>query len=542
VITGAGSHSFTGLPVGARCSLSQTDASLTPQGISYRSASGTTSAGSSHTEVVSGTQAVTLTAIDNFDTQPLIIEKVLSGTGANDFAVHPFTFSVTCTLTENGATEAHVVYTNDAVTLSKADGLISAGLGPVPIGAKCTVTETANGGATVASDPQTVTISATAENRATLTNAFDTGKVLVTKKVLVDGTASDAEPYASGTYTMKLACTQEVDGQTLPVTIPGGDTRTVTGSGTAEFSALPLGATCAVSESASSLAIPSDQVTIDTPTITVGTDSTKVEVANAFRTSDLLVKVGFTGVGKDTFAKPVSLEVNCTLDGAASSVLHQVLEVAPTPGQDFTTAGPLGPIPVGAVCTITPLTAHGADAVPQKVEVTGEQGTTAVAEVAATYSAGTVTVIKKLAGSGASQHTNETFTMEVTCRQSEGGDVVASGTVTIVGSGSATLSDGAGNPVLAPSHSHCWATETATGGATKVSIDHGSFTTAVHVDPDLPDTLQQLSITVTNTFATSADDLAFTGYALGWGLPSLGLLSIGLGIWLTRRRRQDESN
>ena len=55
---------------------------------------------------------------------------------------------------------------------------------------------------------------------------------------------------------------------------------------------------------------------------------------------------------------------------------------------------------------------------------------------------------------------------------------------------------------------------------------------------DSPDTLQQLTISVTNRFLTS-DQLAYTGYALGWGLPGLGLLSIGLGTWLIRRRRNE---
>jgi LPXTG-motif cell wall-anchored protein len=294
-----------------------------------------------------------------------------------------------------------------------------------------------------------------------------------------------------------------------------------------------------VAESASSLALPSDHIVIDHPKITITEDPVAVEVTNSFETSDLLVKVSFTGVGREDFAKPVTLDVDCTLAGAADSVLHQQVEVTPTPGQDTTAAGPFGPLPVGAVCAVSTLSAHGADAIPQKVEVTGEQGTTAVAEVAATYSAGAITVVKKLAGSGAHQHGSDTFAMEVTCQQSDGGQTVLSGTVTITGAGSATLSDSNGKPLLAPAHSHCWASETSTGGATSVSIDHDSFATAVHVDPDLPDSVQQLTITVTNTFVAATDNLAYTGVAMGWGLPIAGLLSVGLGIWLVRRRRDE---
>jgi large repetitive protein len=543
VVTGADSHSFTGLPVGARCSLAQTDASLTPQGVTYRSDTGTTGATNSHTETVLGSQPVTVTAIDNFETEPLTVAKVLAGAGANDFAVHPFVFSVRCTLAEKDVSDPHVVYANDALSLSKADGLVSAGLGPIPVGSECTVSETADGGATIASKPQHVTISAGLDNRASLTNTFDAGSVKVTKKILVDGETSAAQPYASGTYTMKLACTQQVDGLTLPVTIPGGDTRTITGAGSAEFSALPLGAACSVSESASSLAVNADQISIDHPTFTVGAEPTEVAVTNAFHTSSLMVKVDFSGVGRDAFAKPISVQVDCTLAGASGSVLHTVVEVAPTPGQPTTSTDPLGPIPVGSVCSITTLSAQGADAVPSVVQVTGEANTTAVATIAATYSAGTITVIKKLTGSGASQHKSTAFQMAITCQQADGAVAVVSGTVTITGAGSATLSDASGQPVLAPAHSHCWASETATGGAKKVTIDHGSFATAVHVNPDLPDTVQPLTITVTNEFSGITDYLAYTGTTLGWGIPALGLLSIGLGVWLSRRsRRRDETS
>jgi hypothetical protein len=94
--------------------------------------------------------------------------------------------------------------------------------------------------------------------------------------------------------------------------------------------------------------------------------------------------------------------------------------------------------------------------------------------------------------------------------------------------------------VLAPSHSQCWATETSNGGATRVLVDHGSFAAAVQVEPDLPDSMQSLNITVTNEFVAT-DYLAYTGYTLGWGIPALALLSVGLGLFLVRRSRRSQS-
>jgi hypothetical protein len=518
--------------------LAQTDASITPQGITYRPSTGVPSDTFSAQATV-GEEPMTLTAIDDFRTEPLTIEKVLAGAGADDFAVHPFKFSLTCTLAESGVADPHVVYTNPEVTLSK-DALVSGELGPVPVGSQCQVTETADGGATHAAKPATVTIVEGADNRAQLTNTFDAGQVSVTKHILVDGQASDAEPYASGTYTMKLACTQQVDSETLPVTIPGGDTRTITGAGTAQFAALPVGASCELSESDTSLALPADQVQISESSFTVGADPVEVSVTNSYYSSNLILRATFTGVGRDEFAKPITVAVDCTLAGATGSVFHQQLDIAPTPGQATTATDPLGPIPVGAVCTVTTLSAHGADALPSTVTITGEQNETAIADVAARYSAGTVTVHKKLIGSGASQHQNAAFKMAITCTQSADGAPVVSGTVTITGAGSATLTDSSGNPVLAPSHSQCWATETSNGGATRVLVDHGSFAAAVQVEPDLPDSMQSLNITVTNEFVAT-DYLAYTGYTLGWGIPALALLSVGLGLFLVRRSRRSQS-
>lgn len=540
VITGAGSTSFSGLPIGAQCSLEQTDASLTPQGVSYRPQPvGTSAVGTGSSSVSVSAEPATITAIDNFTTAPLVVEKVLSGPGADDFAVHPFTFAVSCLLDEKGVDEPHLVYTNDAVTLSKASGLTSGELGPIPVGSRCTVTETATGGATVAADPAEITIEAGTSNRAQLTNQFDSGSLVVTKKITVDGEESSAEPYASGVYTMKLACTQQVDGQTVAVAIPGGDTRTITGAGTARFASLPRGAECALSESSSSLAVTPEHVTIDHSSFTVGTEPTTATVTNAFFTSSLIVVANFSGVGKEQFAKPLSVEVNCTLEGAAGSVFAKKLTLEPAPGTSTASSEPLGPIPVGAVCTVTTVSADGADRVPSVVSVTGQANTMVQAEVAATYSAGTVSVVKKLAGWGAVEHHDTTFTFAVTCRASADGPAIAEGKLTITGAGTATLTDRSGQPVLLPAGARCWATETASGGAVRVSVDHSSFASGLGVVADSPQQVQHLTVTVTNWFDPT-DDLAYTGAAIGWGLPAVGLLAIGLGVWLTRRRRSEQ--
>lgn len=530
VVTGAGSHDFTGLPIGARCGLEQTHASLTPQVLSYRTAQGSGSGPVTVTDT-----GATITAIDDFHTEPLVVEKALAGAGARDFAVHPFTFSVQCTLAEDGVSDPWPVY-SDEITLSAASGLTSADLGPIPVGSDCTVNETRNGGATQAASTAELTIADDTANVASLTNTFQTGSVKVTKRIQVDGEDSGAEPYASGVYTVTLACSQQVDGQRTDVVIPGGATRSITGSGTAEFASVPLGASCALTESSSSLALASDQTAIDNPRFTIGEDPSEVTVTNSFHTSTLKLVANFTGVGATSFANELVAKVDCTLDGASGSVFTTSVTLRPEAGELSAVSERLGPIPVGAKCTVTTVSAHGADALPGSVTVTGEPGQTAVADIQANYSAGSVSVVKQLTGGGASAAAGKTFTFAVLCERD--GATVASGTLKITGAGTATLADLNGDPILLPAGTACWASETDNGGAYAVTIDHRSLATATTVAPQSPDAIQHLTITVTNQFLTS-DQLAFTGYAMGWGLPGLGLLSIGLGTWLIRRRRAE---
>jgi|GEM_PF-1687160 hypothetical protein len=528
VITGNGTHDFTGLPQGARCTLSQTAASLTPQVLGYRTAQDS----SAGPVTVSGAPA-TITAIDDFHTEPLVVHKLLSGSGADDFAVHPFTFSVDCSLQESGVADPWPVFSDDAVTLSAASGLTSANLGPIPVGSQCTVTETKSGGATLSSPAQGLSVLDGSANVVELTNTFDTGSVIVTKQIRVDGEPSTAEPYASGVYTVALSCRQDVDGESTEVTIPGGPTRRITGSGTARFDAVPLGASCALTESSSSLAVASDQVVIDNPSFTIGEEPVEVNVTNSFHTSSLRLVARFAGVGAANFATDLVAKVDCTLDGAEGSVFSSTVTLRPEAGEDTATSELLGPIPVGATCAVTTLSAHGANALPGTISVTGEPGQVAVAGVEADYSAGAVTVTKQLTGPGAAAAASKTFAIAVTCQREN--VIVASGTLRITGAGSATLDDGDGQPLLLPAGTACWATETDSGGANAVSIDHDSLDSAVVVAASSPETVQQLAITVTNRFLAD-DRLAFTGTAMGWGLPALALLSIGLGTWLIRRR------
>jgi hypothetical protein len=523
--TGAGERTIGGLPVGARCAVVQTDASLAPQGVGYDPAAA----------VVTGTGPATLTVVDDFTTSTLTVRKVLAGAGAAVHADQPFGFTVTCTLAEDGVATPHRVF-GQSLTLSRATGLASGPLGPVPVGAECTVVETASGGATVAADAVTVRIEPDpAANAATLTNTFGTGTITLQKVLTVDGEPTTAEPYASGTYTVRLDCTRVVDGRTEPVTVPGGATRTITGAGSVDVTGLPIGATCAVSEPASSLAIPADQVSISPAVVTVGATATTARITNDFRSGTLGLRWRLAGVGVG-FAGSASFSVSCTLAGAEGPVFAQDLDLTPVPGQAYVDSGQLGPIPIGASCTVTEHSADGADHVAAPVTVTGDV-TAVQVEVVNQYSAGTVTVVKQLDGPGAADQRHTRFRFLVTC--AAGSDETGH-EVEITGTGSVTVADGSGQPLLLPAGTRCWAEETDAGGAVGSTVDHGSSATALEVTTGDAATVQQLTITVTNRFAATAAELAWTGFE-GWGIAFAAILCIGVGAWLLRIRSDGDA-
>lgn len=545
-------HVFTGLPVGSSCSVHQTSASLTPQDVTYTPANAEPSGvGSGKVKITPDQEApATLGVIDHFRTSTLTVTKRLTGSGFDDHASYPFTITVACTLAEDGVEVPHPVFAT-TITLSVTGGLVSSPLGPIPVGSHCVVTETGTGGATIGAEPAELDIAEDAPNEVSLVNAFNTGSVIVTKAITVDGLPSTAEPYASASYTVGLACTQLVDDVATPVVIPGGATRTIKGAGSAQFDELPLGAECTVSETGSTLAIPGDQVTISEPKVTVGAEPVESVITNDFRTGSLAVTWQLSGVGT-SFAGPASFAVECTLDGATGWTFRDEFTLDPPGAQTLAASGnlkvvgpTLTPIPAGAHCTVTQSGAQGADAVASAVVASGKVNLTAT--VANEYSAGTLTIVKQLTGKGARHETGTEFAFEVTCQLADR-TPYSSDVVRITGAGSATIAGADGQAKLFPAGVHCWAVETVTGGADAHQVDRPNFEQAATVVTGQPQALQPMQVTALNTFddpnandnASDSDgdgSLAFTGFA-GWTLGGLGLALMFAGVVLVLRRRR----
>jgi len=234
---------YTGLPVGAECQETETDTG----GATHTSSTTTVVNGLPGQMVVprAGDGPAIVTATNRYDLGSLVVEKVVTGDGADLYGSGPFTVALACTFEDEpveipgGATRTFVP--GEPVTYED-----------LPVGADCLVTEPTTGGATsttvsavaggdpgevvVAVDPVTVTV----------TNTFDVGELRVVKRL----SGPDAADHQGDVFTVGLACTQVVDGTTAPVDVPGGPTRTLSAAGgwVAVYGDLPAGAACAVTE------------------------------------------------------------------------------------------------------------------------------------------------------------------------------------------------------------------------------------------------------------------------------------------------------
>jgi large repetitive protein len=251
--------------------------------------------------VVTGTSSaldpVEAVVTNTYDAGSLEVEKVVAGDGADAFGAGPFTVSTACTFLG----EPIEVPGGAERSISGGEVAVYDGL---PVGAECVVTETATGGAA------STTISASVEGgepgaatigpdpaQVTVTNTFDVGQVVVTKRLAGPG----ASQHRGDEFVVTLACTGDVDGVTTDVVVPGGAERTLSADDdwTAVYELVPQGAECTLAETdagdaeAVTLVVAGTDVTVDpgdtTPTsdaFTVPTgDAAEVDatVTNAFR-------------------------------------------------------------------------------------------------------------------------------------------------------------------------------------------------------------------------------------------------------------------
>lgn len=549
-LTGDGATETLAVPYGVTCTATETstggatEIAWTPTATSPVLPNGTS------VVIEDGQESYALEVTNEFTDGRLVIRKELSGAGAS-LPEGPFDFDVVCTF--DGRTVL-----DDSIQLTPEDGEIaveSDPIGPLPVGASCTVSETDSGGADVTPDPVKVEIATNDDDNtvvAGFVNAFSAGTISVAKDL--EGEYADTGALDDAEFTIAVTCTLE--DMTLfsgDVLVGAGSTVTVEGP-SGDPLLLPLGTTCFGVETDTGGAT-SVSVDHDSPENAVqvnggSPDDLKeltITATNTFDAGQLRIDKNLVGVGAPLGAGDFSFGVACSFQDEDVPGFPRSVDVSVEDGDVSGLSDPVGPLPIGAECTVTETDSGTADTPAPPVTVTvmsDDDNNTTVASMDNQFSAGTIAVTKKVTGPGAESHADDVFTVRVICQASVGDDVIqiVDTSVEVRGGESVVVAQDGGD-VLLPAGTTCHGEETDDGDARSSSVDFDSPTNAVQVVSGQPGEIQQLQITATNEFAAEpANDgdglLPFTGAALSWWLVFLAVLGVVAGALAVRSSRE----
>ncbi|NLP84926.1 hypothetical protein HF576_13825 [Microbacterium sp. CFH 90308] len=344
------SKTFSDIPAGAECTVTETDAGgapvttvlVTEDGVAGDPATSTEASFTILPYAEGSTTALTLVGFENaFTTGPVEVTKVIVDPGG--WGTADFTVEMSCTL--DGVTPNPVFEDSATLNATNTTWLVE----DLPTGAECTVTETADGGANSSTPSVTVTVGNDPQVpvEAAITNTFTIGSLEVQKQL--DGAPADAlDPATTYEYEVSLACTRVVNGETVDVAVPGGATRTITGAGTALYEGLPTGAECTLTETDAGFA--TGTPTIDPTPVIIGEGATPVVVTVTNEFENGAVSVAKTVDAPDGFPVPDSFTatVSCTWQGADVPLADDGA-VTIVPGEDPVV---IPDVPVGSICTV----------------------------------------------------------------------------------------------------------------------------------------------------------------------------------------------
>lgn len=356
------------LPVGAECTLTELDAKGARANLTIGNQFVEPNEDGSWTFTLTADQPdIELVLTNVFPRGAISIEKQITGEGAAAISDDTkFTFSVLCTYEGNTVWDGTVEFTKAEIVAGNGLKLIDT----LPYGGSCTVEETGTGGATSTSiTPDTSEAPVEVGPNEfpvvfTAVNTYDAGNLHVTKEIAGAG----AELYGAGPFEVSLACT--VAG--TPANVPDGATRPLTAENgyEAEYTGLPLGAECELTETLTGGATSSEIVDaagdpVTEPVVIGDGEDLALRVINTFDIGGIEVEKKIEGPGAQLGADKVfTVALACTIDrdGTATTV-----EIPDGAERELSKKGGLTAsyeqLPVGAVCELRETKTGGAETV-----------------------------------------------------------------------------------------------------------------------------------------------------------------------------------
>ena len=324
------------LPTGTACTLSEDNASAQREGYAVSTAYSATTATIAKDQVPN----VSVTNTYTRQTGGFSVSKTVQGDGAK-LAPAEFTFEYTCTdkVTGKAASPKQLVVKTGQ----------TAHVGDLPTGS-CTLTEKdasvkatslstalAVGGTPVQGDKATFDVlggdNAAVNISAVNTYTLDRSTFTVTKKVEGDG----AETHKNVTFAFGYSCTSDVEGEVSGELSVRGDGSAVSGP------ALPVGATCSVSEKTSSAQVNGfDVKASETQNVTIAEKDAALSFTNTYTRQTGSFSVLKTVTGAQVGDREFTFAYTCS-DGTEGTLK------AKADGKAVT--GPK--VPTGTQCTVT---------------------------------------------------------------------------------------------------------------------------------------------------------------------------------------------
>ena len=324
------------LPTGTACTLNEDNTSAQREGYALATTYSTTTATIAKDQVPN----VSVTNTYTRQTGGFSVSKTVQGDGAK-LAPAEFTFEYTCTdkVTGKAASPKQLVvktgqtaHVNDlptgSCTLTEKDAPVKATSLSTTLAVNGTPAQ--EGKATfdvLGGDNPAVNIS------ATNTYTLDRSTFTVSKKVEGDG----AETHKNVTFTFGYSCTSDVEGEVKGELTARGDGTAVSGP------ALPVGATCSVSEKTSSAQVNGyDVKTPETQSVTIAEKDAALSFTNTYTRQTGTFTVSKAVAGAQAGDKEFTFAYTCT-DGTEGTLK------AKADGEAVT--GPK--VPTGTQCTVT---------------------------------------------------------------------------------------------------------------------------------------------------------------------------------------------
>ncbi len=374
-----------------------------------------------------------------FKTGSIAIQKKEVGAGVDRFGGNDYVVDLSCTYMADGKVK-DILWDGSKtlpLTLKETEGY-RAVVDDLMVGAECwIVSETQTGGANkiefsaTKENPVKVTETAepAAEQTATVTNTFNTGEITINKAIVGDGAAQ----YGQNEFTVRLACTYDVDGavtsitwgedEFLDIVLNQANKYTHTETGLIE------GAECEITQESRKGGANETDLGKPAKIVVNGVENqAQITVTNTFNTGSIQVHKNVVGEAAVRFGEQTyKANVSCVYDvnGTDTPVFANdgnTTEV--TLNKDNGYATQIDNLPVGADCWVTEETQQGGAndvrlgehvIVPAAAAEGVEAPALPAIELTNTFNTAQVTINKDIVGAGAKQYGAGPFTVQLAC-------------------------------------------------------------------------------------------------------------------------------